>query len=99
MLPVMMYTYIRVASDGLGGFFGRVRCETRKFRPCDNAKQDGQAGGCSDVTAPERKDVVIVTSPLVSPGTTLDEPMAHEDNTDEQRAYVGRGHTHRVRAR
>ena len=62
MLPVMMYTYIRVASDGLGGFFGRVRCETRKFRPCDNAKrvrcetrkfrpcdnakQDGQAGGC-----------------------------------------------------
>ena len=41
---------------------------------------------CGAVTAPERKDVVIVTSPLVSPGTTLDEPMAHEDNTDEQRA-------------
>ena len=44
-----------------------------------------EAGWCSDVTAPERKDMVIV-SPLVSPGTTLDEPMAHEDNTDEQRA-------------
>jgi len=29
---------------------------------------------------------MVIVSPLVSPGTTLDEPMAHEDNTDEQRA-------------
>ncbi len=43
---------------------------------------------CSDVKAPEGKDMVIVTGPLVSPGTTLEELMTHDDNTDEQRRLV-----------
>ena len=33
MLPVMMYTHIRVASDRLGGFFGRVSFETPAGSP------------------------------------------------------------------
>ena len=43
---------------------------------------------CSDVTAPEGENMVIVASPLVSPGTTLEELMSHDDNTDEQRRLV-----------
>jgi hypothetical protein len=43
---------------------------------------------CADISDPDGEDAVILASPLLYPGTAMEELMTHADNTDEQRQLV-----------